>query len=158
MELKEDPIATAQMLVRRPPRDLFEAFADPAITARFWFSKSSGRLEAGRDVRWHWDMYGVSTAVEVKEIEPDRRILIAWGDEEPSLVEWRFEPRGDGATFVTVRNWDFAGDGDGKVAQALDSTGGFNLVPAGAKAFLEHGVELNLVADHDPDHAVQAVS
>ena len=33
------------MLIRRPPEDVFEAFADPAITTRFWFTKSSGRLE-----------------------------------------------------------------------------------------------------------------
>jgi len=37
------------------------------------------------------------------------------------------------------------------VKQALDSTGGFVLVLAGAKAFLEHGIALNLVADRFPD-------
>lgn len=37
------------------------------------------------------------------------------------------------------------------VAQALDSMGGFTFVLAGLKAFLEHGIVLNLVADHNPD-------
>jgi len=36
------------------------------------------------------------------------------------------------------------------VEQALDSVGGFNLVLAGLKAFLEHGIELNLVRDRFP--------
>lgn len=156
MEIGKAPVATAQMLIRRPAAEVFEAFADPAVTTRFWFSKGSGRLEVGREVRWEWEMYGVGTPVAVREIEPNRRILIDWGDEgETTQVEWRFEPRGEDRTFVTVRNWGFAGDADKMVAQALDSTGGFNLVLAGAKAFLEHGIALNLVADHAPDSLVQ---
>jgi uncharacterized protein YndB with AHSA1/START domain len=156
MDKETGPVATAQMLIRRPAADVFEAFADPAITTRFWFSGSSGRLEPGASVRWDWDMYGVSTPVAAREIEPGRRIAIDWGDEdEATSVEWRFEPRGEDRTFVTVRNWGFRGDPDKVVAQALDSTGGFNLVLAGLKAWLEHGVELRLVEDHAPDSLVQ---
>ena len=155
MDKETGPVATAQMLIRRPAADVFEAFADPAVTTRFWFSGSSGRLEPGASVRWEWEMYGVSTPVAVREIEPGRRILVDWGDEdEATSVEWRFEPRGEDRTFVTVRNWGFRGDSDHIVAQALDSTGGFNLVLAGLKAWLEHGVELRLVEDHAPDSLV----
>jgi hypothetical protein len=39
------------------------------------------------------------------------------------------------------------------VAAALDSTGGFHLVLAGAKAWLEHGIELGVVPDHLPNDA-----
>ena len=154
--MADPPEARAQMLIRRPAADLFEAFADPEITRRFWFSKGSARLEAGAMATWNWEMYGFSTPVTVREIEPDRRILVDWGEpDEATRVEWRFEPRGDEATFVTVRNWGFRGDEDRQVAQALDSTGGFNLVLAAAKAWLEHGIELNVVLDHDPDSRVQ---
>jgi hypothetical protein len=45
----------------------------------------------------------------------------------------------------------FSGDGDELVKQALDSTGGFTLVLAGAKALLEHNINLNLIADRFPD-------
>lgn len=41
-------VARAGMLIRRPAGAVFEAFADPAVTARFWFSKGSGRLEPAR--------------------------------------------------------------------------------------------------------------
>ena len=37
---------------------------------------------------------------------------------------------------------------------ALNSTGGFSFVLAAMKAFLEHGVELKIVEDHDPDALV----
>jgi len=52
---------------------------------------------------------------------------------------------------VSVTNSGFGGNGDKVVKQALDSTGGFALVLAGAKAFLEHNISLNLIADRFPD-------
>jgi uncharacterized protein YndB with AHSA1/START domain len=152
----EAPVARAQMLIRKPVGEVFEALVDPAVTSRFWFSKGSGRLEAGKKVRWDWEMYGVAAEVEVKAVEENERILIEWdGPDNPSSVEWTFEPRGEGRTFVTVKNWGFGGDAEKRVAEALDSTGGFCFLLAGLKAYLEHGVELDLVADHAPDALVE---
>lgn len=42
-----------------------------------------------------------------------------------------------------------------KVAKALDSMGGFSLLLAGWKAYLEGGFELNLVRDRHPEALVQ---
>jgi uncharacterized protein YndB with AHSA1/START domain len=155
----QPPIAKAQMLIRRAARDVFEAFVDPAITSRFWFSKSSGRLEPGKRIRWDWEMYGVSTNVEVKAVERHKRILIEWnGPGNPSSVEWTFEPKGHDRTFVVVKNWGFRGSDDQIVSQAMDSAAGFSFVLAGLKAFLEHGLELNLIVDHDPNRAVPDVT
>jgi len=150
------PVAKAQMLIRRPVARVFEAFVDPAITSRFWFSKGSGRLEAGRQVRWDWEMYGFSAPVDVKAVEENRRILVEWnGPDTPTSVEWTFEPEAEDRTFVTVKNWGFHGDADKVVAQALDSAGGFSFVLAGLKAFLEHGIELKLIEDHAPAALVE---
>jgi uncharacterized protein YndB with AHSA1/START domain len=152
----QTPVAKAQMLIRKPAAQVFEALVDPAITSRFWFSKGSGRLEVGQRVRWDWEMYGVGTDVDVKAIEENRRILIEWnGPDNPASVEWRFEPRGEDQTFVAVKNWGFSGDAESVVAQALDSTGGFSFLLASLKAFLEHGIELNIVEDHAPDALVE---
>jgi uncharacterized protein YndB with AHSA1/START domain len=150
MALQNAPIAKAHMLIRKPVAEVFEAFVDPAFTTKFWFTKSTGRLEAGKEIRWHWEMYGVSTQVRVKAIEPNRRILIEW-DDPPCPVEWLFSPRADNTTFVSISNWGFRGTDDEVVTQAIDSMGGFSLVLAGLKALLEHSVVLNLVADHHPD-------
>ena len=139
------------MLIRKPVSDVFEAFIDPAITSRFWFTKSTGRLEPGKHITWTWEMYDVSAEVEVKEIEVNKRILIDWGNySELTSVEWIFTPYEDGATYVTITNSGFKGDGDKVVKDALDSTGGFTWVLAGLKALLEHNVELNLVGDAFP--------
>lgn len=145
------PIAATGMLIRRPVAEVFEAFVDPAITARFWFTDGSGRLEPGARVRWTWAMYGVGTDVVVRELDPGRRILIDWDvDSDPTEVEWRFEPRGD-HTWVTVGNRGFSGAPDEQVTKALDSAGGFALVLAGAKIWLEHGTEPGFVVDRHPD-------
>lgn len=139
------------MLIRRPVDEVFEAFIDPAITTRFWFSKGSGRLEPNVWVRWDWEMYGASAEVLVKAIEPNRRILIDWGRPgDMTEVEWRFDARGAN-TFVTVENRGFPDSPEG-VGKALDSNGGFNLVMAAAKIWLEHGIDPRIVPDRHPDH------
>lgn len=152
LHLTRPLVAKAEMLIRKPVAEVFAAFIDPAITAKFWFTKGSGKLEPGARVRWDWEMYGVSTQVDVKEVEEDERILVVWDvDEAPTTVEWRFLPRPDNTTFVSITNTGFHGDDDAVAAQALDSTGGFALVLAGLKALLEHDISLNLVADRFPE-------
>ncbi len=146
------PYAQAEMLVRKPVAEVFEAFVDPAITSRFWFTKGSGRLEPGKRIRWDWETYGVSAEVTVSSVEPNKRILIEWpADSGPTTVEMAFTPREDGSTFVGITESGFAGDGDEILQAALASTEAFTLVLCGLKALLEHGIELNLVRDRFPD-------
>lgn len=150
MTVKNAPVVKAQMLIRKPVSEVFEAFVDPAITTKFWFTKSSGKLETGKKIRWEWEMYGVSTRLTVKAVEKDKRILIEW-DDPPCPVEWQFTPRADNTTLVSISNWGFSGSENEVTAKAIDSMGGFTSVLAGLKALLEHNILLNLVADHHPD-------
>lgn len=151
LQLTKAPVAKAAMLIRKPTAEVFEAFIDPATTSRFWFTKSTGRLEPGKHVTWTWEMYDVSIEVDVKEIEINKRILVEWGNYGAmTTVEWIFTRYGDDATYVTITNSGFQGDGDKVVRDALDSTGGFTWVLAGLKALLEHGIELNAIADAFP--------
>lgn len=153
MTFQDTPRMKTQMLIRKPVAEVFEAFINPAITTRFWFTKSSGKLEQGKNVQWDWEMYGVSAQVNVKIIEANKRILIEW-DNPPCPVEWQFSARADNSTLVVISNWGFSGGDDEIFRQAIDSMGGFTMVLAGLKALLEHGIELNLVADHFPDQTV----
>src|SRR5689334_11601665 len=63
LPLTRPPIAKAELMIRKPAAEVFEAFVNPAITSRFWFTQGSGRLEPGRQARWEWEMYGVSATV-----------------------------------------------------------------------------------------------
>jgi uncharacterized protein YndB with AHSA1/START domain len=90
--------------------------------------------------------------VKTIEIEPDRLILAEWiAGDSSTRIEWRFFPRPDGTTFVSITNSGFTGAGDDVTQHAIASTEGFTFVLAGAKAWLEHGIALNLVADRFPD-------
>ena len=150
-QLNQVPVMKTGMLIRRPVADVFEAFVNPDITTKFWFTRSSGRLDIGKRVQWDWEMYGISIAVTAKAIEPGRRIVIEWpGYSGPTVVEWSFTPHRDNMTFVRITEEGFRGDGDELVKQVTDSTQGFTLVLAGLKALLEHEIELNLVADRYP--------
>lgn len=152
--MKPDSIkAKAEMLIRKPVAEVFEAFINPEITSKFWFTKGGGRMEPGAQIRWDWEMYNVSVQVDVKEIEENKRIRIDWSSagETPTTVEWIFTPYENDATFVSITNFGFQGDIDSVVAQALDSTSGFTWVLAGLKAYLEHNIMLNLIADHYPE-------
>lgn len=153
LRLTRVPVMETGMLIRRPVAEVFEAFVDPAITTRFWFTKSSGRLEPGKQVQWDWEMYGASAPVTVKAVQPHSRIVIEWQGlkDQTVTVEWRFTPREDGTTYVAITETGYAGTGDELVAQATDSMGGFTLVLAGLKALLEHGIELDLVRDRYPE-------
>src|SRR6476660_9043761 len=147
MALKIDPVARGEMLIRRPVAEVYQAFVDPAVTSNFWFTRGSDVLRPGSVVKWYWDMYGVSADVTVKILEPNQRIVIEW----PTPVEWVFTERSNDTTFVVITASGFAGNDDEKVAQALDAKGGFTFAITACKAYLEHGIHLNVVADHAPD-------
>ncbi|MBL8688110.1 MAG: SRPBCC family protein [Rhodospirillaceae bacterium] len=145
-------VAKAEMMIRRPVADVFIAFVDPLITSNFWFTKGSDRLHMGKTVRWEWEMYGFAVDIDVMRVDENRRILIHWpGEGGPTRVEWTFTARPDNTTFVSITNSGFHGSDAEVVAQAVGTTEGFALVLAGAKAFLEQGLVLDLVADRFPD-------
>src|SRR5215471_4074144 len=144
LQLTETPTMKTAMLIRRPIVEVFEAFVNPDVATKFWFTKSDGRLEAGKTVQWQWEMYDISIPVTVKAVEADRQIVVEWeGYNGPTTVEWIFESQPDNTTFVRSTETGFIGNGDQLVKQVSDSTEVFCWVLAGLKALLEHDVRLN---------------
>ncbi|MDH6253921.1 uncharacterized protein YndB with AHSA1/START domain [Chryseobacterium sp. H1D6B] len=138
----------AQMLIRKPVEKVFEAFIDPELTTQFWFTKSTGKLEEGKTVTWEWEMYGVKSEVSVKQIIPNQLIKTEWGN--PSThVEYEFKEMEKG-TFVVIKSYGFAQTGEELLKIINDNTGGFTTVLDGCKAYLEHGIKLNLIEDKFP--------
>jgi uncharacterized protein YndB with AHSA1/START domain len=149
MTKKNTPAVECQMLIRRPASQVFQAFLDPNITTNFWFTKSSGFLETGKTVIWEWEMYGVSVPVFTKEIINDRKISIEWGDPSTN-VDFEFETFSEDTTYVVIKHYGFDLSGDELINAIKDSTGGFTTVLDGLKAFMEHDLKLNLIADKFP--------
>lgn len=136
----------AQMLIRKPVSNVFEAFINPAITTNFWFTKSSGKLQAGKKVIWEWEMYGVSAEVVVKEIVTNERISIEW-DDPATMVDFLFESKSADTTYVMIKNYGFKLQDEALIRAINDNAGGFTTVLDGLKAYLEHNIKLNLIAD-----------
>lgn len=152
LHLTHIPSVKVGMLVRRSPGDVFQAIVDPAITTKFWFTKSTGKVVPGAKLRWDWEMYGASANVSVKEVEEDSRVLIDWGgdDDNTTTVEFRFIPMEGHATYVEVTESGLSGDGDEIVSRVAGSTGGFTIALCALKALLEHDIALTVVLDRYP--------
>lgn len=142
-----------QMMIRKPVATVFQAFIDPAVTTNFWFTKSNGKLETGKTVTWEWEMYGATAKVLTKEIIPNELIATEWGD-PATKVDYLFKALTDDTTYVTIKNYGFNLSGDELIGAIKDNTGGFTTVLDGLKAWLEHGVRLNLVLDKYPNKRV----
>lgn len=138
----------AQMLIRKPVEDVFEAFINPEVTTNFWFTKSTGRLEEGKTITWEWEMYGVKNVVKVHQIIPNQLIRTEWGD--PSVnVDYEFKTMENG-TLVVIKSYGFSQAGEDLLKVINDNTGGFTTVLDGCKAYLEHGINLRLIEDKFP--------
>jgi uncharacterized protein YndB with AHSA1/START domain len=152
-QLTSAPAVDVGMLIRRPPHDVFEALADPAITTRFWYTQSTGRMTEGAELTWEWEMYDARGKVSVKQVEPDRRIRFAWDGYDPAhptTVEFLLAAHDRDTTYLRITEAGFTGDADTQVARALDSTAGFTFLLSSLKAALEHDVTLRVVLDAHP--------
>lgn len=149
MDKEYEPIVEAQMLIRKPVTEVFNAFIRPEVTTNFWFTKSSGNLEKGKKVEWAWEMYNVSAEVNVVEIVQNKLISIQW-DEPPTTVDFEFSEVTQETTYVVIRNYGFKQSGNELIEAIKNNTGGFTTVLDGLKAYLEHGIKLNLVGDKFP--------
>lgn len=94
-------------------------------------------------------MYNVSSDVQVKEIIPNKKISIEW-DDPATMVDFEFTALTDNTTYLVIKNYGFSQTGDDLIETINNNTGGFTTVLDGLKAYLEYGIELNLVKDKFP--------
>ncbi|MCC5905061.1 MAG: SRPBCC family protein [Balneolaceae bacterium] len=158
MDSQKTVIVKAGMLIRKPVNEVFEAMVNPEITSKFWFTRSSGRVEAGKSIEWEWGQFGLKDTVNILEVKPNKLITLNWRLEDlTTTVEIHFEPKSDTATFVKVFEKGFLNTPpaedknlEKKINLMLGQNGGWNLVLANMKAWLEYKIDLNLIADHSP--------
>ncbi len=148
----ENLSAIAKTKVRRPVSEVFAAFADAEKMSRFWFTRKDDGLVEGEAVTFYMgpEAGAFSFGARVKALNEPHRIVTEWEgpDGNATQVTYSFDETEEGDTVLTIEETGFGGDVENQVAQALNSTGGFNQVVIAAKAFIEHGVSVNVVADH----------
>lgn len=133
------PNAKAEMLVRCPVAEVFDAFVRPETITRFWLESTSGPLCAGASVEWHFMVPGAVETVTVTAFDVPRHIAFDWSD--GIKVDLQFTPLGETASQVAVVA---TGLGDEAV---VDATEGFSIVLCDLKILLESGRSGNLVRD-----------
>jgi len=131
------------MLIRRPPGEVFAAFANSQTIRKFWLRDTSGPLAPGARVQWHFMVAGATASVSVTGFEAPRRIGFDWAG--GMHVVLRFEPFGDGDTHVSAEVSGF--NGKDVLTQATNVVEGFSIVFCDLKTLLESGDSANLVRD-----------
>jgi len=150
---------SAQMTIRRPASEVYQAFINPEITKQFWFTHSTGPLELNKTVTWEWKMYGVSSEAKVIKLIPNELIKMKWkGGGSETIVEFQFTSISPSVTYLSIKHYGFIEKGDELQKAVIDSTGGFTMVLAGCKAWLEQGININLIVDKYPKDVAEYFS
>jgi uncharacterized protein YndB with AHSA1/START domain len=134
----------ASMLIRSPPRAVFDAFTEPHMLRRFWLRDASGALAPGATVTWEFMVLGASETVQVTGFEVGRRLAFRWGG--GIEVDLRFDTVADLGTRVSVTCGGFNGGSD-LLEQATNTVEGFSIVLCDLKTLLELGQSAHLVRD-----------
>mgnify|MGYP001265144449 CR=1 FL=1 len=143
--------ARAAIRIHGTPDRVFSAFVEADAMSRFWFTRRDEGLRAGQTVTWFLgdgdDAMGFE--IRVTEVERPDRIVIEWENGgELTTVTWSIVRIGEQEAILTIEETGFGGSQDAIIERVVDSTGGFNQVVLAAKAFVEHGIALDVVRDH----------
>ena len=143
--------AKATIVVRRSPEEVLSALIDAEQMSKFWFARKDAGLKEGEDCTWYVGSgdEAPSFEVHVKEVDFPNRLVFEWDNGgEMTQVVWQVEEAGEGSSILSVEESGFTGTEESILTRVIDSTKGFNQEVVAAKAVIELGGELNVVADH----------
>ena len=132
--------------IRTTPEELWQALIDPEFTRRYWCdTRQESEWKPGASWRIMIPDGRVGDSGEVLEIEPHRRLVLAWRNEfRPELhaegysrLTYELEPQGDSVKLTVVHEMDKP---ESKLIQAV--SGGWPLILASLKSLLETGESL----------------
>jgi uncharacterized protein YndB with AHSA1/START domain len=141
--MKPDTLAIkVEIQILKPAEEVFEAIVDPDKMTNYFISKSSGRLEEGKQVIWKFPEFDLEFPVRAGKIEMNNYISFYWeADGIELLVEISLTPQNLSTTLVTIteksRNNDEAG-----IKWLQGNTEGWANFLACLKAWLEYGINL----------------
>lgn len=135
---------TAKLQILKPAPEVYEAIVDPDKMSNYFISKSSGRMENGKELMWRFPEFDMEFPVRVHEVIQDRYISFYWDSEagdKQLLVEISLEPTREDATVVTVTEKSMQND-DAGIKWLKGNTEGWANFLACMKAYLEYGINL----------------
>jgi uncharacterized protein YndB with AHSA1/START domain len=122
--------------------EVFEAIVDPVKMSNYFISKSSGRLEEGKEVKWKFPEFDLEFPVRVGKIEMNKYISFYWDmDGIDLLVEMNLTSKANNSTVVEITEKSRKNDEAG-IKWLKGNTEGWANFLACLKAFLEYGINL----------------
>ena len=132
----------AALQIQKPVSEVFEAILDPEKMSNYFISKSSGRMEEGRQIKWQFPEFDMEFPIDVSKIENDKYISFSWEmDNIKLLVEITLIPKNNDSTLVTVTEKSRKNDEAG-IKWLKGNTEGWANFLACLKAYLEYGINL----------------
>jgi uncharacterized protein YndB with AHSA1/START domain len=132
----------AALQILKPVNEVFEAIIDPIKMSNYFISKSSGRMEEGKQIKWQFPEFDLEFPIRIGKIESNKCISFCWDiDGIELLVEMTLTLNENNSTTVTIteksRNNDEAG-----IKWLIRNTAGWANFLACLKAYLEYGINL----------------
>ena len=133
-----------QMGILKPVHDVFEAIVDPDKMNKYFISKSTGRIENGKTLKWEWEDFDAEHEIKVQKVEQDKLVSFKWdGSGVECVVNITLESKGENKTVVKITEEDWASDFDG-AKRCMGQVEGWTHFLCCLKTFLEYNVNLRV--------------
>jgi uncharacterized protein YndB with AHSA1/START domain len=131
-----------KLQIRKPVQDVFEAIVDPEKMSNYFISKSSGKMEEGKQINWRFPEFDIEFPIRVGKIEKNKYISYYWKTDDKELfVEMMLMPKEGKETLVTITEKSMENDEAG-IKWFMGNTEGWANFLACLKAYLEYGINL----------------
>lgn len=129
--------------ILKPIHEVFEGIVDPVKMSNYFISKSTGRMEEGKNLTWNFPEINDNVPVRVGKIEKDKYISYYWNSEDGQelFVEMTLTVKGPSNTLVIITEKSMENNEAGIKWLAGNTQGWANFL-ACLKAYLEHGINL----------------
>lgn len=131
--------AKATIQIQKPIEEVFEGIVNPEKMTKYFISKSSGRMEPGKELIWEFPEFPESFPVKEIKVETYRSVSFVW--DEGTQVNISLEALPDNSTLVKVTE----GGKEYNVQNlqwVIGNTEGWTNFLACMKAYLEYGIQL----------------
>ena len=128
--------------IQKSAEEVYDAIIDPAKMSGYFIASASGKMEAGREIKWKFPEFDEEFPVQILETRPHTYISYNWEiDGKRLLVEISLANKGDHGTLVTVTEKEMDNDERG-INWLKGNTEGWANFLACLKAYLEYGINL----------------
>lgn len=132
----------ARIQIQKPVSEVFEGIVNPEKMSNYFISKSSGRMEKGNNLTWHFPEFEEGFPVEVGKVEQDKLVTFFWdSNKEKTEVSIKLSEKSKNNTLVTVTEKGKENTPEG-INWLKGNTEGWANFLACLKAYLEYGINL----------------